>query len=74
MIHFRQARCLRKIILTIIYSLCYVKSQLNIKPERMNVIRYSEYQLVVAGNQYLPIISEKIMSVGGEAPSHASDN
>jgi len=51
-----------------------VKSQLNIKPERMNVIRYSEYQLVVAGNQYLPIISEKILSVGGEAPSHASDN
>jgi len=51
-----------------------VKSQLNIKPERMNVIRYSEYQLVVAGNQYLPINSEETMSVGGETPSHVSDN
>ena len=65
---------MRKIILTIIYLLCYVKSQLNVKPERMNVIKYFEYQLVVAGNQYLPINSEEIMSVGGEAPSHASDN
>ncbi len=65
---------MRKIILTIISSLCYVKAQLNVKPERMNVIRYFEYQLVVADNQYLPINSEKIMSVGGEDPSHVSDN
>jgi hypothetical protein len=51
-----------------------VKAQLNLKQERMNVIRYFEYQLVVADNQYLPINSEKIMSVGGEDPSHVSDN
>jgi hypothetical protein len=40
----------------------------------MNVIKYFEYQLVVADNQHLPINSEEIMSVGGETPSHVSDN
>jgi hypothetical protein len=40
----------------------------------MNVIKYFEYQLVVADNQCLPMNSEKIMSVGGGASFHASNN